>query len=167
MARCLLSHSLYSVVSVHLPMTCFDPRYVLLNFKIIWIFFLLHKLKDFLKYTGRIKTGEYLHIVIIWVLKGNVSYIDDILTGQVGDYILTPDICVERKSVSDLIGSLANGRLYNQCVSMCRFYKRPVLLIEFDPKKSFSLQVLSFVFVWFFYLEWASTPNGFYLANNI
>ncbi|KAL5021200.1 hypothetical protein ScPMuIL_000355 [Solemya velum] len=62
------------------------------------------------------------------------------VTLEVGDYILTPDICVERKSVSDLIGSLANGRLYNQCVSMCRYYKRPVLLIEFDPKKSFSLQ---------------------------
>jgi DNA excision repair protein ERCC-4 len=60
---------------------------------------------------------------------------------QIGDYILTPDICVERKSVSDLIGSLNSGRLYNQCVAMCRCYKRPVLLIEFDASKSFSLQV--------------------------
>uniref|UniRef100_A0ACB8FKS8 DNA repair endonuclease XPF n=1 Tax=Sphaerodactylus townsendi TaxID=933632 RepID=A0ACB8FKS8_9SAUR len=63
----------------------------------------------------------------------------DPVTLEVGDYILTPDICVERKSVSDLIGSLNNGRLYGQCVSMCRYYKRPVLLIEFDPSKSFSL----------------------------
>ncbi|XP_045159646.2 DNA repair endonuclease XPF-like isoform X1 [Mercenaria mercenaria] len=62
------------------------------------------------------------------------------VTLEVGDYILTPDVCVERKSVSDLIGSLNNGRLYNQCVSMCRYYKRPILLIEFDPNKSFSLQ---------------------------
>ncbi|KAL4235664.1 DNA repair endonuclease XPF [Mactra antiquata] len=62
------------------------------------------------------------------------------VTLEVGDYILTPDICVERKSVSDLIGSLNNGRLYNQCVSMCRYYKRPVLLIEFDPSKPFALQ---------------------------
>ncbi|XP_041359609.1 DNA repair endonuclease XPF-like isoform X2 [Gigantopelta aegis] len=62
------------------------------------------------------------------------------VTLEVGDYILTPDICVERKSVSDLIGSLNNGRLYNQCVSMSRYYKRPVLLIEFDATKSFSLQ---------------------------
>ncbi|XP_071426900.1 DNA repair endonuclease XPF isoform X2 [Pithys albifrons albifrons] len=61
------------------------------------------------------------------------------VTLEVGDYILTPDICVERKSISDLIGSLNNGRLYSQCVSMCRYYKRPVLLIEFDPNKSFSL----------------------------
>ncbi|NWQ75742.1 XPF endonuclease, partial [Columbina picui] len=61
------------------------------------------------------------------------------VTLEVGDYILTPDICVERKSISDLIGSLNNGRLYTQCVSMSRYYKRPVLLIEFDPKKPFSL----------------------------
>ena len=60
---------------------------------------------------------------------------------QVGDYILSPEICVERKSVSDLIGSLNNGRLYNQAVSMCRYYKKPVLLIEFDANKSFALQV--------------------------
>ena len=61
------------------------------------------------------------------------------VTLEVGDYILSPDICVERKSVSDLIGSLNNGRLYSQCVSMSRFYKKPVLLIEFNESKSFSL----------------------------
>ncbi|CAK6961688.1 DNA repair endonuclease XPF [Scomber scombrus] len=61
------------------------------------------------------------------------------VTLEVGDYILTPETCVERKSVSDLIGSLQSGRLYNQCLSMTRYYKRPVLLIEFDPAKPFSL----------------------------
>ncbi|NXP12767.1 XPF endonuclease, partial [Thinocorus orbignyianus] len=61
------------------------------------------------------------------------------VTLEVGDYILTPDTCVERKSVSDLIGSLNNGRLYAQCTSMSRYYKRPILLIEFDPNKPFSL----------------------------
>ncbi|XP_063790404.1 DNA repair endonuclease XPF [Pseudophryne corroboree] len=67
------------------------------------------------------------------------------VTLEVGDYILTPDICVERKSVSDLIGSLNNGRLYTQCVSMCRYYKRPILLIEFDPNKPFSLTARSLI----------------------
>ncbi|XDV44602.1 hypothetical protein PO909_012857 [Leuciscus waleckii] len=61
------------------------------------------------------------------------------VTLEVGDYILTSEICVERKSVSDLIGSLQSGRLYTQCLSMSRFYRRPVLLIEFDPAKPFSL----------------------------
>jgi len=62
------------------------------------------------------------------------------VTLEVGDYILTPEICVERKSISDLIGSLNSGRLYNQATSMTRFYSKPMLLIEFDSNKPFSLQ---------------------------
>ncbi|XP_046635751.1 DNA repair endonuclease XPF-like [Daphnia pulicaria] len=62
------------------------------------------------------------------------------ITIEVGDYILTPDICVERKSLSDLIGSLNNGRLYNQSQEMCRHYAKPMLLIEFDHDKPFALQ---------------------------
>ncbi|XP_028048200.1 DNA repair endonuclease XPF isoform X1 [Monomorium pharaonis] len=62
------------------------------------------------------------------------------VTLVVGDYILTPEICIERKSVSDLIGSLLSGRLYNQAVSMTRHYAKPMLLIEFDQNKPFSFQ---------------------------
>ena len=43
------------------------------------------------------------------------------VTIEVGDYILTPEICVERKSISDLIGSLQNGRLYNQAGLLDQF----------------------------------------------
>lgn len=57
----------------------------------------------------------------------------------VGDYILSPDICVERKSIKDLIQSFASGRLYNQCESMQTYYSTPVLLIEFDAHRSFTL----------------------------
>ena len=62
-------------------------------------------------------------------------------TIEVGDYILTPDMCVERKSLNDLIESISNGRLYNQCNAMCRYYKIPILLIEFDLNKPFNLNV--------------------------
>ncbi|XP_012218802.1 DNA repair endonuclease XPF [Linepithema humile] len=62
------------------------------------------------------------------------------VTLVVGDYILTPEICVERKSISDLIGSLLSGRLYNQAVSMTRHYAKPMLLIEFDQNKPFCFQ---------------------------
>ena len=57
----------------------------------------------------------------------------------VGDYILSPEVCIERKSLADLIGSLASGRLYSQAESMTRHYKRSGLLIEFDEDKPFSL----------------------------
>lgn len=65
------------------------------------------------------------------------------VTLQVGDYIPTPRICVERKSVSDLIQSLNNGRLFKQCSEMFKYYEMPVLLIEFDEGKSFSLEPLT------------------------
>ncbi|KAL5104999.1 DNA repair endonuclease XPF [Taenia crassiceps] len=54
------------------------------------------------------------------------------ITLTVGDYILAPHICVERKSVSDLIGSLNSGRLFQQCTAMSRHYLNPILLIEFS-----------------------------------
>ncbi|KAF2798883.1 DNA repair endonuclease XPF [Melanomma pulvis-pyrius CBS 109.77] len=61
----------------------------------------------------------------------------------VGDYVLTPQICIERKSVRDLIGSFANGRLFNQAEAMLEHYKYPMLLIEFDQNKSFTLEPFS------------------------
>jgi DNA excision repair protein ERCC-4 len=58
----------------------------------------------------------------------------------VGDYILSPSICIERKSIKDLISSFKNGRLYNQAETMLLHYKSPMLLIEFDQNKSFTLE---------------------------
>ncbi|AQK60715.1 DNA repair endonuclease UVH1 [Zea mays] len=62
------------------------------------------------------------------------------VTLEVGDYVLSPLICVERKSIADLFQSFASGRLYNQVETMARYYKIPVLLIEFSQDKSFSFQ---------------------------
>lgn len=50
-------------------------------------------------------------------------------------------MCVERKSINDLIGSLNSGRLYQQALAMTRYYAKPMLLIEFDQNKPFDLQV--------------------------
>ncbi|KZV32244.1 hypothetical protein F511_29423 [Dorcoceras hygrometricum] len=65
------------------------------------------------------------------------------VTLEVGDYILSPLICVERKSVQDLFISFSSGRLYHQVEMMSRYYKIPVLLIEFSQDKSFSFQSAS------------------------
>merc|ERR1712048_1359556 len=62
------------------------------------------------------------------------------VTIPVGDYVLSRDICVERKAIPDLVQSLASGRLYQQAQNLCKLYANPSLLIEFDPDKSFSLQ---------------------------
>ncbi|KAI0347344.1 hypothetical protein BDW22DRAFT_1351756 [Trametopsis cervina] len=64
-------------------------------------------------------------------------------TLTVGDYILTPDHCVERKSIPDLISSFNSGRLYTQCELMSAHYKHPILLIEWEEHKSFSLESIA------------------------
>lgn len=65
------------------------------------------------------------------------------VTLEVGDYILSPLLCVERKSIQDLFMSFASGRLYHQVETMVRYYRIPVLLIEFSQDKSFSFQSAS------------------------
>ena len=57
----------------------------------------------------------------------------------VADYVLAPEICVERKSVGDLVASFKNGRLFHQAESMQRYYRHFFLLIEFDRLKAFTL----------------------------
>ncbi|XP_058084738.1 DNA repair endonuclease UVH1 [Magnolia sinica] len=65
------------------------------------------------------------------------------VTLEVGDYVLSPLICVERKSISDLFSSFTSGRLYHQVETMVRYYRIPVLLIEFSQDRSFSFQSAS------------------------
>ncbi|KAK9806779.1 hypothetical protein WJX72_002577 [[Myrmecia] bisecta] len=61
------------------------------------------------------------------------------VTLEVGDYVLSPDMCVERKSLSDLKSSFVSGRLFHQAEAMSKHYKLPVLLVEFERDKAFVL----------------------------
>ncbi|PXF47561.1 DNA repair endonuclease XPF [Gracilariopsis chorda] len=65
------------------------------------------------------------------------------LTLEVGDFILSKNIGIERKSVPDLYGSFMSGRLFNQAEALCQHYKYPCLLIEMDSSKSLSLTATS------------------------
>lgn len=58
----------------------------------------------------------------------------------VADYVLSPTIAIERKSVPDLIQSLRTGRLHSQATTLLHHYANPMLLIEFHHGKSFTLQ---------------------------
>ena len=49
---------------------------------------------------------------------------------EIGDFILSPNIAVERKSIIDLIGSLKSRRINKQVQNMLRKYQKAVLLIE-------------------------------------
>eukprot|EP00919_Chromeraceae_sp_WS-2016_P078265 GHVR01185404.1.p1 GENE.GHVR01185404.1~~GHVR01185404.1.p1 ORF type:complete len:361 (-),score=51.49 GHVR01185404.1:2467-3549(-) len=60
-------------------------------------------------------------------------------TIAVGDYILSRDLCVERKSIADLVQSFQSGRLYFQVLRMSRHYQCPVLLVDTEKTPSFRL----------------------------
>ncbi|WP_100182488.1 ERCC4 domain-containing protein [Candidatus Nitrosotenuis aquarius] len=54
----------------------------------------------------------------------------EIKTLPVGDYIVAPETIVERKSVSDLISSIFDGRLFDQCSRLKEHFAHPVILME-------------------------------------
>lgn len=60
----------------------------------------------------------------------------------VGDYVLSPEMVVERKSLSDLISSFKDGRLATQVEMMSVHYQHPILLIEFATEEEFNLSTL-------------------------
>ena len=97
---------------------------------------------------GQLSVPTKLHVVVD--IREFMSSLPSILhqsgfkvmpcTLEVGDYVLSPSMCVERKSLPDLIESLRNGRLVTQMQNMCRHYKIPILLIEFERDKAFGIQ---------------------------
>jgi DNA excision repair protein ERCC-4 len=50
----------------------------------------------------------------------------------VGDYIVSPEEVVERKTVRDLISSIYDGRLYIQCSQLVKHFQKPVIIVQGD-----------------------------------
>ncbi|MDZ4256095.1 MAG: DEAD/DEAH box helicase, partial [archaeon] len=59
---------------------------------------------------------------------------------EVGDFIVGPDVVVERKTVNDFLSSVLDGRLLNQLMDMSQAYARPVILLEGKPEELFTLR---------------------------
>lgn len=53
----------------------------------------------------------------------------------VGDYVVSPDTAVERKTVNDLVHSIYDGRLYVQCAQLVKHYPKPVVIVQGDLAK--------------------------------
>lgn len=51
-------------------------------------------------------------------------------TLPVGDYIVAPETVVERKSIKDLISSVFDGRLFDQCDRLKEHFQSPIILME-------------------------------------
>ena len=54
----------------------------------------------------------------------------DFASLAVGDYIVSPETAIERKTINDLLASIYDGRLYVQCSDLIQHYSRPVVVIE-------------------------------------
>lgn len=51
-------------------------------------------------------------------------------TLPIGDYIVAPETVVERKSIRDLMSSVFDGRLFDQCSRLKEHFEHPILLVE-------------------------------------
>lgn len=49
---------------------------------------------------------------------------------KVGDYIISTETAVERKTIHDLLNSIYDGRLLVQCSELAQHYTKPVIIIE-------------------------------------
>lgn len=49
---------------------------------------------------------------------------------EVGDFICSDDVCIERKTYNDFVSSIVDGRIFEQAENMKKNFERPILIIE-------------------------------------
>jgi len=55
---------------------------------------------------------------------------------DVCDFVVSDRVGVERKDSSDFLGSMKDGRLFNQARDMAEIYEKPVIILEGSMKKA-------------------------------
>jgi len=122
------------------------------------------------------------HLRIVVDERERKSGIPDLLKGiginlemktlPVGDYIVAPETVVERKTISDLVSSIFDGRLFDQCNRLKENFQFPIILIEGDVAEIEKLVENPFVFygavssiVTNFKIPIISTPNASHTAK--
>jgi DNA excision repair protein ERCC-4 len=60
----------------------------------------------------------------------NAGAVIDFTQLKVGDYIVSSETAVERKTVRDLISSIYDGRLFLQCSDLVKHYQKPLLVVQ-------------------------------------
>jgi DNA excision repair protein ERCC-4 len=64
------------------------------------------------------------------VLLKNAGAVIDFTQLKVGDYVVSSETAVERKTVRDLISSIYDGRLFIQCSDLVKYYQKPLLVVQ-------------------------------------
>ncbi len=54
----------------------------------------------------------------------------DIRRIEVGDFIISKRVVVERKTISDFVNSIIDRRIFKQIENMKEFYERPIIILE-------------------------------------
>jgi DNA excision repair protein ERCC-4 len=60
----------------------------------------------------------------------NAGAVIDFTQLKVGDYVVSSETAVERKTVRDLISSIYDGRLFLQCSELVKHYQKPLLVVQ-------------------------------------
>ncbi|MDD3083641.1 MAG: DEAD/DEAH box helicase [Candidatus ainarchaeum sp.] len=58
----------------------------------------------------------------------------------IGDYVLSNEVCVERKTIEDFLNSMIDGRLFNQLIDLRENYPKPLIILEGNINELFNLR---------------------------
>jgi Fanconi anemia group M protein len=59
---------------------------------------------------------------------------------QVGDYVCSDRVVIERKTVSDFLQSVIDQRIFNQMSDLNECFEKPLLILEGDPNQLFFIR---------------------------
>jgi Fanconi anemia group M protein len=76
---------------------------------------------------------------------------------EVGDFVLSEDVVVERKTIDDYVRSIMDNRLFSQIIAMKEKYPKPLLIVQGRRKKGASIGLSAF------YSSLASALTDFYI----
>ncbi len=74
------------------------------------------------------------NIVIKTMLNNNPNIDVEEQMLDVGDFVLSEDVCVERKTLKDFASSIIDGRLFPQLIQLKQKYSKPILILEKGPQ---------------------------------
>jgi len=81
----------------------------------------------------------------------------------VGDFILSDEVCVERKAATDFVLSIMDGRLFGQVAQMKATYLRPIVVLEgdvFNTRSAISRESLMGAISWLNVIEGIGTVHS-------
>jgi Fanconi anemia group M protein len=76
---------------------------------------------------------------------------------DVGDFVLSEDVVVERKTIDDYVKSIMDNRLFSQLIAMKEKYPKPLLIVQGSRKRGASIGLAAF------YSSLASALTDFYI----